>query len=234
MWALSPVTIAPTGGTLVSHGIIEVDGPGNEIDGDLQVFAQPGSSCRRLMDVPGAGLTVTGTLTNFGAELKVQGDLTAHAFIQHGYLAVTSTGHVDAGTLSIGGRYDLLVDGGGRVSTAGTPVEMGRGFLNTSGCGATIDAPLVLSADTHTIADVGPLTVGCRGSVINGPVTLDGDLYLGDANSPHLGDRHVVLHSSDHLDGVFSSLSAVNYGPNHWDVTYTAHDVVATLAAGNV
>ena len=230
------VTITPAGGTLISHGPIVVSGLGVRIDGAVQVFGQENNAPGLSVNA-GANLTSTGTVSSSGGYVAIAGTLTSPLFAMDGNdVSVAPTGRLAADTLTLDGRHvGLDVDGGGRVTTAGTPIDLRRVELNSrGGCHAALVAPVVLARNSTTQTRLEPSTLGCREYVVDGAVTLDGTLSLNTLGSPQVGDRHVLVHATGAITGTFSTVSGVAAGAGHWVVSYTRHDVVATLVAGTV
>jgi hypothetical protein len=69
----------------------------------------------------------------------------------------------------------------------------------------------------------------------SGPVTLPRTLAL-NVNShvpaPALGDRYVLLNAPAGITNQFARITGSPYGANHFKISYTATQVIATLVAG--
>ena len=228
------VAIAPAGGTLVSHGPIGVSDGGTTIDGGLRLFSRFNPSRKALDILAGASLTTTASVASYASEVRVAGALTTPRFAQHGYgVEVADAGHLYADTLVLTGRTTFKIGAEGSVATSGSPEALEDGNLySMGGCSARIHAPLVLSADSLVDGSLDPSTLQCAPYVVNGPVTLSGTLFLNAVGS-HVGDRHVVMRSAAGISGTFSKLDEIKYGRNHWEVSYTRTQVIATLVAGH-
>ena len=231
--------LTPPGGTLLDDGHIEVGPTHATIDGVLDVERVHDSLfVSGLVVQAGAALDVVGGVTG-AAEVDVDGTLTTPSFDVESTLDISATGRLSTGTISIQGHGVVLgIDGGGQLITPHAPVVIPNGgqLNGIGGCDAAVTGRLTLSARSEVVARLySSLPSGCRGLYqVEGPVRVDGTLFL--ANGPGtLGDHHVVMRSTAGLTGRFASVTGdVNDGPNHWELSYTATEVVATLVAGNL
>lgn len=207
------------------------------IDGTLEL-----NSTERDLDIPaGSSLDVTGVLDVLVAtsSVDVEGTVTTPSLHLHGAAgSVASTGRVNAATIEVMGHVGVSVAGGGRLVTSHSPLSIPNGGqLNTDGnCNAVLVARLALSPGSRTVSRLYSTVPTCNGGLyrIIGPAHLDGELYI-DCDTANLGDQRIVLLATAGRTGRFTSVTgAVNVGPNHWQLSYTATQVDATLVAGNV
>ena len=202
-------------------------------------------------------LSVAGDLRNYG-EFDAPGPVTVAGELMTAGVLSVGGGPVNVGSLTqVGGSitvYDALI----KVGQSGTgPVQLNGGTFALPG-GSTIEGTVVQRATLRayicgshvdgSYTGAGPsamwemgmsadLTdVHCSARVeATGPVTLPRTLAL-NVNShvpaPVLGDRYILLNAPAGITNQFARITGSPYGANHFEISYTATQVIATLVAG--
>lgn len=227
--------LTPPSGTLPVGGTLIASGASTDviINGTLQVSG-------RLNVDTGAALQVTGPVDST-AMVSLSGTLTTPALhIAGPGLYGDTGGRLNAQTVTVTAPATLALRGGSDVYTQPSQLVIPNGaqLLGGPACGSRIVAFLTLRPTSTTQARLIPdAVVGCRGLLqVAGPVHLDGTLHLSqDHGTGNVGDQVVVLRaeSTRGLTGHFRTVTGTDSGPNHWEISYTTTQVIATLVAGN-
>ena len=191
---------------------------------------------------PGSSALIGGNVVNAGV-LTVIGTLSAASVSQSGGLLMVGQAYEEAritsgpsgtGPINVKAGTVRLLDNGVLEGTVGE-----RGTLDLYSCGSEIDG-------SYTAAGASALwSAGLSGARteahcaalldVTGLVTLPRylSLHVDPGGQPiALGDRIVLVNAPAGITGQFAWISGSGYGANHFEISYTATQVVATLVAG--